>query len=137
MKLSHASAYALHALAHLAGDRAGDPVVSRHIAQAHGLPGQYLQRSLGALASAGVLRSVKGPNGGYRLARPADKITLLEVVEAVDGPIRGQPPWGDGPPDVLTERLRAICEDVAAQVRKVLGRVRLSDLAGAAGGKKG
>jgi Rrf2 family protein len=129
MKLTRASNYALQALAHLAaGD--GRLLTSHRIASAYGLPEKFLLKVLRPLASAQILRSVKGPNGGYRLARPAAKITLLEVVEAVDGPIRGRPPLGDGPPDVLTERLQAICEDVAAQVRKALGRVRLSDLAG-------
>jgi Rrf2 family protein len=133
MKLSHASAYALQALADLAGARAGYPVVSRHIAQARGIPEQYLLRSLGALASAGLLRSKNGPGGGYRLARPADRITLLEVVEAIDGPIRGQDPFADR----LGGQLQAVCDDVAAQVRRALGKVRLSDLAAAVAGKAG
>jgi Rrf2 family protein len=129
MKLTRACSYALQALAHLAaGD--GCLLTSHRIASAYGLPEKYLLKVLRPLAPAQILRSVKGPNGGYRLARPAATITLLDVVEAVDGPIRGQAPVGDGPPDVLTERLQAICEDVATQTRRALGRVRLSDLAG-------
>jgi Rrf2 family protein len=132
MKLSHASAYALQALAHLAGG-GGRPLTSHRFAEAHGIPERYLQKSLGALASAGLLRSFMGPNGGYHLGRPADKITLLEVVETVDGPIRGQDPFADR----LGGQLQAVCDDVAAQVRQAPGRVRLSDLAAAGGRKRG
>jgi len=130
MKLTRASSYALEALAYMAGRKEGEAVASHHIAAGRGIPDRFLLKVLRPLVSARILHSAKGPNGGFRLARPAAKITLLEVVEAVDGPIRGQAPSGDGPPDVLTERLQAICEDVAAQVRKALNRVRLSDLAG-------
>jgi Rrf2 family protein len=132
MKLSHASAYALQALADMAGARAGYPVASRHIAQPRGLPERYLLKSLGALVAAGLLRSATGPGGGYRLTRPADQITLLEVVEAIDGPIRGEDPFADR----LGGQLQAVCEDVAEQVRQALSRVRLSDLAGTSGRKK-
>jgi Rrf2 family protein len=48
--------------------------------------GPYLAKHLQALTRAGVLESVPGPKGGYRLARPATEITMLEVVEAIDGP---------------------------------------------------
>jgi Rrf2 family protein len=132
MKLSRASAYALQALAHLAGGRAGDPVVSHRFAEARGIPRQSLVKPLTALAFAGLLRSAKGAHGGYRLARPADQITLLEVVEVIDGLICGEDPCADG----QGGQLQAVCDDVAAQVRAALGRVRLSELAAAAGRKK-
>ena len=81
------------------------------------------------LVSARVLYSIKGPNGGYRLAKPAADITMLEVLEAVDGPIRGHAPTNesnsDGP---LTHRLETICKQSAEQLRKQLDKVRMSDL---------
>ena len=82
------------------------------------------------LVSARLVRSRKAPSGGFHLAKPANRITLLEVVEAVEGPVRGEAPvWG---PDQggLDARLREVCEEVAGLVRRRLGRVRLSDLAG-------
>jgi DNA-binding IscR family transcriptional regulator len=69
---------------------------------------------LQSLVSAQVLLSVKGPSGGYRLARPAGKVTLLEVVEAVDGPIRGGAPLGPAGPDAgLRRRLDQVCVHLA------------------------
>jgi Rrf2 family protein len=103
-------------------------VASYHIAQARGIPEKFLLKILRPLVAARVLRSVKGPNGGFRLARPAAKITLLEVVEAVDGPIFGMAgPVGAGG-NGLDGRLEAICNHSADRLRRHLGKVRLSDL---------
>ncbi len=55
------------------------------LAEYHGVPAAYLAKHLQALAGAGVLRTVKGARGGYRLARPPAEITVLDVVEAIDG----------------------------------------------------
>jgi len=85
MKLTRASSYALHAVAYMALQKTDKPVASHHIAQARGIPERFLLKVLKPLVSARVLMSVKGPNGGYRLARPPSEITLLEVVEAIDG----------------------------------------------------
>jgi Rrf2 family protein len=91
MKLSNASGYAVSALAHLARHD-GRLLPSGAIAEAAGLPDRFLVKVLTPLVRARVLYSVRGPLGGYRLARPAKGITLLEVVEAVDGPVRGEAP---------------------------------------------
>jgi Rrf2 family protein len=130
MKLTRASSYALHALAHMAAEGEDRPLASHHIAAARGIPEKFLLKALKPLVPAGVLRSVKGPNGGYRLARPVAKITLLEVVEAVDAPIRGLAPLSEDSKDALDRRLQAICDQLADQQRRHLGKVRLSDLAG-------
>src|SRR5262245_32615350 len=91
MKLTRATGHALVGLAHLARHGGGRPVASHAIAAAHGIPEEFLLKCLRPLVSAGVLRSVKGPHGGFRLARPPGDITLLEVVEATEGPVRGYP----------------------------------------------
>ena len=77
-----------------------------------------------------VLTSVKGPNGGYRLAKPANEITMLEILEAVEGPIRGNAPSGYNDKDnYLRKRLDDICNQSAEQIRKQLGKVKISELA--------
>ena len=130
MKLSYASGYALAALAYIARAKPDGPVASHVIAAAAGLPERYLLKVLKPLVDAGVLRSLKGPNGGYRLARPPKAIALLEVVEAADGPVRGDaPPVGAGKDGAaLDKRLQEICDGAAALVRERLARVTLADL---------
>ena len=84
MRLTRASSYALHALVYMAGQKHNRPVPSHIVAQARGIPERFLLKVLKPLVSARVLASVKGPNGGYRLSRPASSVSLLEVIEAVD-----------------------------------------------------
>src|SRR5437764_12006859 len=94
MKLTRASSYALHAVAFMATQKGQEkPVASHHIAAARGIPERFLLKVLKPLVSARVLRSVKGPNGGYRLAKSPSDITMLEIIEAVDGPVRGLAPF--------------------------------------------
>jgi Rrf2 family protein len=131
MKLSHASGYALQALVFLAAQEGGGLLTSRRAAQAHGKREPFLLKVLRSLVRAGLLDSVKGPHGGYRLARPPRRITLLEVVEAVDGPLGGQFPQISGQgTNALQGRLREVWALVTGQTRKLLGQVTLAQLAG-------
>ncbi|HKI33718.1 MAG TPA: Rrf2 family transcriptional regulator [Gemmataceae bacterium] len=130
MKLTRASSYALAALAYLAREKPDAPVASHDLAKADGTPERFLLKVLKPLVDSGVLRSLKGPNGGYRLARLAKDVTLLEVVEAVDGPIRGAAPdVGQGKEAAFDKRLQAVCDEVAAVVRERLAKVTLAELA--------
>jgi Rrf2 family protein len=130
MKLTFASSYALQAVVHMAGLKKNDPVASHNIAEARGIPDRFLLKVLKALVTAQVLSSIKGPHGGYRLARPATDISMLEVLEAVDGPIRGNAPASRDEKDgSLRKRLDEICNQSAESVRKHLAKVKISDLA--------
>jgi Rrf2 family protein len=129
MKLTRASNYALQALAYLVDQPADRSVASHVAAEARGIPERFLLKVLQPLVSAGVLRSIKGPNGGYRLARPPKQITLLEVVEAVDGPIRGDAPAvGKDGAAALDRKLQGVCDDAAKIIRERLGKVTLADM---------
>jgi Rrf2 family iron-sulfur cluster assembly transcriptional regulator len=88
VKVSTRGDYASRALLSLAL-RAGDgqPTSVRDIAERTGLPQPYLEQILLALKGAGLVRSKRGVGGGYVLARPAEQITLGQIVSAVDGPI--------------------------------------------------
>lgn len=135
MKLTRASSYALHAVAYMAAQKSHDvPLASHKIAEARGIPERFLLKVLKPLVSARVLHSVKGPNGGYRLAKSAGDISMLEILEAVDGPIRGQAPFSEESNGALNKKLETICTETADAVKKYLGKVKLSDLVGS--GKK-
>ncbi len=85
MKLTRRSEYALLALIHLARAKGEGYVAVAAIAEAQGLPARFLEQLLMALKRARLVKSQKGPHGGYRLARPADKISLAEVIRLLDG----------------------------------------------------
>jgi Rrf2 family protein len=130
MKLTRAASYAVHALVFMASQKNSQPMASHNIAQARGIPERFLLKVLKPLVSVRILLSIKGPNGGYRLARSPHEITLLDVLEAVDGPIRGQASFGRDETDSnLNRRLDQICNQAAEQVRKQLGKIRISELA--------
>jgi Rrf2 family protein len=107
----------------------GAGLVGAEVLAADGrMPLRFLRRALASLVGAGALHAEQGPRGGYRLARPAGRITLLDVVEAIDGPLRGEAPRLGGDAR-LDARLREVCDGVAAAVRARLRRVPLADLA--------
>jgi Rrf2 family protein len=128
MKLTHGSGYALHALNHLAERPNGGPVAAHAIARACHIPELFLRKILESLVSAGLLRSARGPGGGYALARPAPRITLLEVVEAVDGALRLRCRPGASADRGFDRRVEGVCGRAADAGRRVLAGVRLSDL---------
>jgi Rrf2 family protein len=130
MKLTLASRYALDAVVHLACQKKNEVLASHVIAKAYGISETFLLKVLKPLVAAQVLISVKGPSGGFRLARPASDITMLDILEAVDGPIRGSAPAGkDEKESALGKRLQEICNQAAEQTRKHLGRIKISELA--------
>jgi Rrf2 family protein len=131
MKLTRASTYATHALVYMAQQKHSKPVPSHLIAKERGIPERFLLKVLKPLVSARILVSIKGPNGGYRLAKPANDVNLLEVVEAVDGPMRGHSPLSHNEGDsALNRKLDTICKQSADQTRKHLEKVHLNELAG-------
>lgn len=94
MQISSKADYALRALAELSA-RGGGPVKGDVLAAAQGIPTRFLESILAQLRQRGILLSRRGAEGGYWLARPAEQITIAEVVRATDGPlavVRGQRP---------------------------------------------
>ena len=88
MQVSRKVDYALRAVIHLANEETADRACSvGEIAAREGIPRQFLEKIIQQLIHASVVRSRRGPRGGYVLARPADRVTFRDVIEAVEGPI--------------------------------------------------
>ena len=85
MKLSEGIEWGLHCATLVAILPSEGTLPASRLAEYHGVPGAYLAKHLQALSRGGILESVPGPSGGYRLARPPAEITVLDVVEAIDG----------------------------------------------------
>lgn len=86
MRLGEGVEWALHCTTVLAFLPADGALPAARLAEYHAVPAAYLAKHLQALSRAGIVESARGPKGGYRLSRPPAEITLLEVVEAVEGP---------------------------------------------------
>ena len=115
MQLSRASRHVLQALVHLARERPGVWVTAQEIGRAEGLLDKFLRMLLGRLVKARLVRSVKGANGGYSLACAPKDITLLEIIETVDGPVRGDAPSvSDADATALDTRLQDVSDGAAA-----------------------
>lgn len=129
MHISAKADYATRALLELAREPAR-PLTCEAIASAQEIPFRFLKSVVGELRKVGLVRSQRGCEGGYWLARPADEITLLDVVRAVDGEVitlRGQPLAGLAYPGAaggLPELWRRVEADAAA----ALGGVTLAAL---------
>ncbi|HEY7538204.1 MAG TPA: Rrf2 family transcriptional regulator [Gaiellaceae bacterium] len=130
MRISAKADYAIRAMVELAAAGEG-PVKGERLAQAQEIPLKFLENIMADLRQAGLVRSQRGSEGGYWLARPAEEINLAQVVRAVDGPlanVRGRRPEeveysGSAAP------LREFWIAVRASLRKVLESVTLADVA--------
>lgn len=88
LKLSKKVEYALIAMMHMDAKRNGDLTTAREISEDYHIPGELLGKVLQSLAKVPLIQSVQGSKGGYRLMRELEKITLGEVVQAVEGPVQ-------------------------------------------------
>jgi Rrf2 family protein len=129
MRVSARVDYALRAATELAAAPAA--VKGERIARLQGIPAKFLENILGELGHAGIVRAQRGPEGGYRLARPPEEITLAAIIRAVGGPlanVRGERPEAlqlQGPAGPLRE----VWVAARASLRTVLESVTLADVA--------
>ncbi len=87
MEITQQADYAVRAVLELALNVQDARIFSSEIARRQGIPAPFLTKIFSRLAAAGIVATQRGVNGGIRLTRPADQVTLLQVVEAIDGPI--------------------------------------------------
>lgn len=128
MNLTRASALATFAVVHLVESKESR-LQGKEIAAALETPTDYLLKILQGLVRARLLTSLRGPNGGFELSRDPDEITLLEIVEAIDGPVLGNPRI---PPVAGKQKARSVVETAFQETSNfaiaLLSRTRISDL---------
>jgi Rrf2 family protein len=129
MRLSARADYALRAAIELAAAQDGH-VTAEQLAQAQNIPGKFLETILTQLRRAGLVRSQRGPDGGFWLARPADQITLADIIRAIDGQllgVRGERPENIEYPGSAAP-LQRVWIALRANERAVLETVTLADV---------
>jgi Rrf2 family protein len=129
MKLSRTVAYAVQAALQLAQSDTDAPVPCSQLAAAGHMPERFLLQILRHLVNHGILQSTRGVDGGYSLNRKPDKISLLEIIEAIDGPlVTTLPIMENSKPSAVDGRLKSVLDNVTENLRRQLDAVKLSDL---------
>ena len=133
MKISTRGRYGLRALVELANCEYGKCIPLRTVAERHGMSEDYLEQLFAPLKKAGIVKSVRGAQGGYKLSRPANEISAAEVIRVLEGTL--------SPVDCLEDETyecpaascvncstRPVWEKLYAGVNEVLETIRLADL---------
>ena len=130
MRVSAKTDYAIRAVLELAAAPDASPVKGERIATAQGIPLRFLENILMQLRHAGLVESRRGAEGGYRLARAPEAVTLADVIRAIDGPLAGVS--GTRPESLdfngIAEPMRDVWIAVRASLRSVLEQITLADI---------
>jgi Rrf2 family protein len=123
--------YAVRAALELASSSAEEPIKGEQLSEAQGIPLQFLEHILLELKHARLVRAKRGYRGGYWLARPAEEITLADVIRAVEGPLANI--HESSPEDLhypgAAEKLRDVWVAVRASLRAVLEETTVAEVA--------
>ncbi len=128
MKLSRTVAYALQATLQLAQTGNKEPVPCSSLAAEGKMPGRFLLQILRNLVAHGILSSTRGVDGGYTLDRPPEEISLLEIIEAVDGPITPVIPVSQGILAGSKSKLEGLLASITESSRKDLEAIKIAHL---------
>ncbi len=130
MRISAKADYAVRAAIALAAPGQDGPLKGDRISEAQGIPLRFLENILGELRHSGIVQSQRGAEGGYWLARSPAKVTVAEIIRAVDGPlatVRGERPedleYLDG-----AQKLQDVWVGLRANIREILETVTLADI---------
>ncbi len=130
MRISRTTEYGLAAVVCVAQNCSEGRVMAGRIAKEYDFPTEYLLQVMQQLVRAGVLTIKKGPNGGFTLARPAKEITMLQIIEAIDGPVlvpmNLAEQTGNKPFAVKIEK---VFRDVSEAMKATYASVKLTDIA--------
>jgi Rrf2 family protein len=132
VRISAKADYAVRAAVELAAATDEKPVKAERIATAQGIPLNFLENILGELRHAGIVRSHRGAEGGFRLAKPATELTVADIIRAVEGPlasVRGGPPEEAEYPGAAAS-LPRVWIAVRANLRRVMEHITVADIAG-------
>ena len=129
MRLSTRGKYGLYAMHYLAQHEHDGPQPLGRIAGI-GIPKQYLEQLLGGLRRNGLIRSVRGSNGGYQIAKPAAEISLLDILDAMEGPLALSDCIADDRccAKATQCRVRDMWEQLTNNINRELASVTLKDM---------
>ena len=129
MKISRSTGYALVAVGYVAQHYKQGAVLAQRVSKEYSIPLEYLLKILQQLVRANVLRSKRGPRGGFFLAREAENITLADIIEAVDGPMLTSMHLAEQTNnEAFSMRMEKVCRQAAVESKNVLESAKLSEI---------
>lgn len=135
IRLSRKSLLALEAVVDIAYNARPEPVQSKEITQRQGIPQRYLEQVMQQLVRAGILRGVRGPRGGYRLARERRRITAGEIVRVVAELEQREEEGPNGASEIGEKVVRPLLADIQEELMQRLDQVTVEDLCRMAEGR--
>lgn len=128
LRLSKKTWLALEAVVDVAINARPDPVQSKEITKRQGIPQRYLEQVMQQLVRAGILKGVRGPRGGYRLARERRRISVGEVVRVVGAMEAADDPITAGPSDLGERVIAPLWQEVQTELMERLEKITIDDL---------
>jgi len=129
MAISRSAGYGMMAVGHIALYGKEGPVLSDTVSREYDIPLEYLLKILQQLVRANVLRSKRGPRGGFTLARPASEITMLEIIQAVDGSVCGHyEVAAQAGNAAFSMKMEEVCRAAGQKCVDVLSKATLADM---------
>ena len=129
MRISRSTGYGILAVGYIGKHQDKPIILSQSIAKEYGIPLEYLLKILQQMVRANILRSKRGPRGGFSLARSIKKINMLQIIEAVEGPMISQLDLKElAPKEKFSTKAEQIYEKALAQARAVFEKAKISDI---------
>jgi Rrf2 family protein len=128
MKMSRTVSYAVNAMVTLARCEDRVPIPCSRLAAEGDMPERFLLQILRSLVTQGILRSARGVDGGYMLVRSPEEVSLLELIEAVEGPLETPLPADSALPEVSRTTLRQALTNINETTRSQLRAIKLAHL---------
>ncbi len=129
MRISRSTGYGILAVGYIAKHKDQPIILSQSISKEYNIPLEYLLKILQQMVRANILRSKRGPRGGFSLARSIKKINMLQIIEAVEGPMISQLDLKElAPKEKFGAKAEQIYEKALASARAVFEKAKISDI---------
>lgn len=129
MKISRSTGYALVAVGYIAQHSQESSVLAARISKEYKIPLEYLLKILQQLVRANVLRSKRGPRGGFFLSKPTEEITMLEIIEAVDGPMSTHLHLSEQTNNApFSLKMEKVCREATQKAKDIFENTKLADV---------
>lgn len=128
MRISRSAGYGLLAVNYIMKHNEDGIVLSQAISKEYNIPLEYLLKILQQLVRANILRSKRGPNGGFSFRKSPQKITMLQVIEAVDGPLPPQLDLEDVPRRKFNAKALQVYKKAVGQTISIFEDTKIVDL---------